>query len=63
MLYYVDVSINSVPIKALVDSGAQMTIISNKCLNIIGDSHLIDTRFEGAAVGVVAGKILGVSQL
>jgi len=59
LMLYVDVSINNVPIKAFVDSGAQMTIISEKSLAKIGLSHLIDTRFAGVAVGVGTGKILG----
>jgi hypothetical protein len=59
LMLYIDAMINNVPIKAFVDSGAQMTIISKNSLSKVGLDHLIDTRFSGVAVGVGTGKILG----
>lgn len=59
LMLYIDTMINNVPIKAFVDSGAQMTIISKSSLSKVGLDHLIDTRFSGVAVGVGTGKLLG----
>jgi len=59
LMLYVDAEVNGYYIQAFVDSGAQSTIMSSKCAEQCGLSHLIDTRFEGVAVGVGTGKILG----
>ena len=45
--------------QAFVDSGAQSTIMSSLSAERCGLLHLLDTRFEGVAVGVGTGKILG----
>ena len=42
-----------------VDSGAQMTIMSETFAEKLGLLRLVDTRFAGVAVGVGTGKILG----
>jgi hypothetical protein len=59
LMLYVDTKINDHPIQAFCDSGAQSTIMSKKIAEQCGLSDYIDTRFEGTAVGVGTGKILG----
>jgi hypothetical protein len=52
-------SVNGVPCLALVDSGAQTTIISSRTAERCGITRLIDTRCAGMAVGVGTGVITG----
>jgi DNA damage-inducible protein 1 len=59
LMLYVDAKINGYPIQAFCDSGAQSTIMSKRIAEQCGLSDYIDTRFEGTAVGVGTGKILG----
>jgi DNA damage-inducible protein 1 len=51
--------VNGVPVKAFVDSGAQMTIMTQNFAAKCHLSRLMDTRFAGMAVGVGSSRILG----
>lgn len=59
VMLYIDVKVNAVPVKCFVDSGAQSTIMTARCVERVGLRHLIDTRFKGEARGVGTAKILG----
>eukprot|EP00775_Hariotina_reticulata_P003751 gene3751-4009_t len=58
-MLYVDMEVNGVPVKAFVDSGAQMTIMTHDFAEKCYLTRLLDKRFAGLAVGVGSSRILG----
>ena len=59
-MLYIPLEINKYKVIALVDTGAQMTIMSIDIAYKCGLYNLIDHDFQGQAVGVGTSKIIGV---
>lgn len=58
-MLHILIEVNGQTIKALVDTGAQVTVISKKCAEDCGIDSLIDYRCAGTTYGVGERKILG----
>ena len=52
IMLYINCQINGHNVKAFVDSGAQMTIMSSECARNCGLTDLIDVRFSGIAQAI-----------
>eukprot|EP00921_Rhytidocystis_pertsovi_P024660 GHVQ01039689.1.p1 GENE.GHVQ01039689.1~~GHVQ01039689.1.p1 ORF type:complete len:770 (+),score=130.20 GHVQ01039689.1:3043-5352(+) len=59
VMLYIDMDVNGIAFKAFVDSGAQMTIMTERAAKKAHIDHLIDKRFHGLARGVGAAPIIG----
>ena len=59
-MLYIPLEINSFKVIALVDTGAQMTVMSIDIAHKCGLYNLIDKDYAGQAVGVGTSKIIGV---
>lgn len=59
-MLYIHLEINKTAVVALVDTGAQSTIMSQNIAEKCGLFNLCDTRYSGIAQGVGTSKIVGV---
>lgn len=62
-MLYLEVKVNGVSVKALVDTGAQMTVMNAGCAERCGIMRLVDRRQSGYAFGVGRQRIIGVIHL
>jgi len=59
VMLYVDMEVNGIPFKAFVDSGAQITVMSENMARRCGIHHLIDVRYSSKISGVGTSTSVG----
>ena len=62
-MLYICCKVNGQVVKALVDTGAQMTVMNVQCAQRCDIMRLLDRRYASYAFGVGRQKILGVIHL
>lgn len=63
VMLYINCHVNGVPVKALVDTAVQMTIMNVACAERCNVMRLVDRRFASYAFGVGRQRIIGVIHL
>lgn len=62
-MLYISCRVNGILVKALVDTGAQMTVMNVKCAQRCNVMRLVDRRYASYAFGVGRQRIIGIIHL
>jgi len=58
-MLYVEVKVNSCPVKATINTGDEVCVMSSACAKRCGIFGLVDKRYAGIARGVGTCKVIG----